>query len=239
MKRKVVIILSTIVLLAAAFAFYVRQTNLFRKWYVKHYTGQSLLDNHNYHLQLDTVHAIRTKLCDGNASSDSQRRAFIIAINDRIIPYWYGTPWSFNGMTQMPNEGSVACGYFVTTVLRDMGVPLDRVKLAQCASEAMIKALTDPKYIFHFPLGESLDSFNTQLTQLGNGVYIIGLDTHTGFLNVSTEGNYFIHASGRFPQMVLKEKVTTSKVLRNSRYKVVGKISADDDFLARWIANGN
>ncbi|PZF71369.1 hypothetical protein DN068_18945 [Taibaiella soli] len=226
-------------MLAAAFAFYAHETNLFRKWYVKYYTGQTLLDNRNYHLQLDTVRVIRTKLCNENAPGDSQRNAFIAAINNRIIPYWYGTPWSFNGMTQMPNEGSVACGYFVTTVLRDIGVPIDRVKLAQCASEAMIKALINPKYIFHFPEHYDLDSFNAQLTQLGNGVYIVGLDTHTGFINVSSDGNWFIHSSGRFPQMVLKEKVTESKVLSNSKYKVVGKISADDDFLARWIANEN
>jgi len=237
MKRKTIVILSAITLLVVAFGFYARQTHLFRKWYVKYYTGQSLLDNHNYKLQLDTVRAIRTRLCEENAPSDRQRKAFIEAINQRIIPYWYGTAWSFNGTTQMPNEGSIACGYFVTTVLHDMGVPLDRVKLAQCASESMIKALVAPKFVFHFPDQEGLDSFNTQLTQLGNGVYIVGLDTHTGFINVSSRGNYFIHSSGRFPQMVLEEKVTESKVLANSKYKVVGKISADDDFLARWVSN--
>lgn len=236
MKRRIAIVLITVTLLVAVFAFYAHHTNLLRKWYVRHYTGQQLLSNKDYHLELDTVNAIRKKLCTENASSDSQRAAFMAALNQRIIPYWYGTAWSFNGTTQMPNEGSIACGYFVTTVLRDMGMPLDRVKLAQCASEAMIKALIDPKYIFHFP-GNDLDSFDTYLTQLGNGVYIVGLDTHTGFINVSPEGNYFMHASGRFPQMVLKEKVTESKVLHNSKYKVVGKISADDDFLARWISN--
>src|SRR6478609_6492850 len=42
-------------------------------------------------------------------------------VND-IIPEWYGTKWSFDGYTEVPKSGSIACGYFVSTTLRDMGM---------------------------------------------------------------------------------------------------------------------
>ncbi len=38
-------------------------------------------------------------------------------LND-IVPHWYGTPWDFNGHTNIPNQGEIACGYFVSTTLR-------------------------------------------------------------------------------------------------------------------------
>ena len=35
-----------------------------------------------------------------------------------IIPQWYGTKWSFDGYSEIPKSGSIACGYFVSTSLR-------------------------------------------------------------------------------------------------------------------------
>ena len=46
-----------------------------------------------------------------------------------IIPHWYGTPWDFNGHTSIPNQGEIACGYFVSTTLRDIGLKLNRFKM--------------------------------------------------------------------------------------------------------------
>ncbi|WP_346883237.1 hypothetical protein [uncultured Algibacter sp.] len=42
-------------------------------------------------------------------------------IND-IVPHWYGTTWDFNGHTNIPNQGDIACGYFVSTTLKHIGV---------------------------------------------------------------------------------------------------------------------
>lgn len=62
-------------------------------------------------------------------------------ITDSIIPCWYGTPWNFNGCTTEPGKGSIACGYFVTTVLKDAGLQLNRIKLAQQPSGIIIHQL--------------------------------------------------------------------------------------------------
>jgi hypothetical protein len=71
-------------------------------------------------------------------SIQQKQRIFTQTITATIIPSWIGTAWSFSGTSQTPQQGSIACGYFVTTVLQDGGVRLARVKLAQCASEQMI-----------------------------------------------------------------------------------------------------
>ena len=70
---------------------------------------------------------------------------FVDNIAQQIVPHWIGTPWDFNGITQSPGKGKIACGYFVTTVLRDAGVKINRVKMAQCASETKINSLTKNK----------------------------------------------------------------------------------------------
>ena len=36
---------------------------------------------------------------------------------DSVFPAWYGTKWDFNGHTNVPKEGLIACGYFVSTTL--------------------------------------------------------------------------------------------------------------------------
>lgn len=82
-----------------------------------------------------------------NLSSNQKQKIFTQTITQTILPSWVGTKWDFNGTTQIPQQGSIACGYFVTTVLQDGGVKLNRVKLAQCASEQMITTLVQPKLI--------------------------------------------------------------------------------------------
>ena len=62
---------------------------------------------------------------------DSVKKSFTELLLNKIIPYWYGTTWSFNGHTSKPNQGEIACGYFVSTTLKDMGLKLNRYCLAQ------------------------------------------------------------------------------------------------------------
>lgn len=145
-------------------------------------------------------------------------------IDKKLLPYWLGTTWSFNGTTQIPGQGSIACGYFVTTLLRDAGVKLERVKLAQMASEDMIKILCKKESIkryHHTKIGDFISSVKKQ----GYGLYVVGLDLHTGFvLCDSSQQVYFIHSSGIPPYCVVKEDGLTSPLLINSAYRVLGKL---------------
>lgn len=107
--------------------------------------------------------------------------------------------------------------------------------MAQCASEEMINSGVDKKYIHHFSTISLVDFEKNIPLKKGNGLYIIGLDNHTGFVSISDEGNYFIHASGWFPFKVIKEVLGKSSILEKSKYRVVGKISDDKEFLNKWL----
>ncbi len=192
---------------------------------------KSELDAKNYPKTLDSIKQIRSHL-KGKSNAEIAK-VFTNQLTNKIFPYWYGTHWDFNGTTQTPNEGSIACGYFVTTTLRDLGVDINRVKLAQCASEEMIKKLVTEDNIYRFS-NKSIEEFEQTLKEKGNGIYVVGLDNHTGFLYLSEEGNYFIHSSGARPFKVVKEKFMESSLLMKSKYRVAGKLSGDKKLLSNW-----
>ena len=66
------------------------------------------------------------KLAWAKLSAIEKEKCFANAITNTIAPAWIGTKWDFNGITEVPQQGKIACGYFVTTVLRDAGLPAVR-----------------------------------------------------------------------------------------------------------------
>lgn len=165
-----------------------------------------------------------------------KERIFAESVTGIIIPAWMGTPWDFNGTTEEPGNGKIACGYFVTTVLRDAGVKLNRVKLAQCASSEMIRTLLAPKNIRSFYNG-SFKSFYSFIAANGFGLYIVGLDNHTGFIYHDGEEIYFIHSSFVGANCVQKERALDSWILKESGCHILGRISGDIAVLNSWAQN--
>jgi hypothetical protein len=163
------------------------------------------------------------------------RHRFVQILTNDLTPYWIGTPWDFNGTTQKPGEGLIACGYFVTTLLRDAGVRLNRVKLAQCASGQIIASQVSKKSRKYY--GDmSFDDFINALKARGEAAYIIGLDFHTGFIVHDGTELYFIHSNYINNEGVVKEVAATSAALRASRYRLTGNLSGDDAFINRWLS---
>ena len=158
------------------------------------------------------------------------------AIYDDLFPAWYGTPWDFNGTSEIPQQGKIACGYFVSTVLRDAGLKVERVRLAQQASENIILSLTTDRYVKrfrHVPIGKFVDD----VTQSGPGVYIVGLDIHVGFIVNTGDEVYFIHSSYVDPPYtVVKERAIDSRILAGSNYRVLGNVLADDRLIGNWLS---
>jgi len=62
------------------------------------------------------------------------------------------------------------------------------------------------------------------------------LDVHTGFIVNSGDEVYFVHASYGEPLAVVKERALDSKILQASKYRVLGRITADDDFIVKWLS---
>lgn len=167
---------------------------------------------------------------------DYAKMDFMELIEKELFPHWYGTKYDFHGTTQTPGSGKIACGYFVTTVLRDIGVPIQRVKMAQAASETMVKNLVDEDLIQRFR-NVPIQQFVRRIEDMGEGLYVVGLDTHAGMLFYDGVELRFVHSTGRKAKQVVNEKALTSLSLIKSKYRVVGKISGDEDLIKSWLYN--
>ena len=72
----------------------------------------------------------------------------------------------------------------------------------------------------------------------GEGLYIVGLDYHVGFISVESSGIYFVHSSYQQPQAVIREIASESRILNDSKYRVIGKLN-DKKFLTGWLSKEN
>lgn len=161
------------------------------------------------------------------------RTAITQSIYSGLFPAWYGTAWDFNGTTEVPQQGRIACGYFVSTILRDAGLKVERVRLAQQASENIILSLTTEPFVKRFRR-VPIEEFVAAVSEWEPGIYIVGLDIHVGFI-VNTGDVYFIHSSYVEPYAVVKEKAIESRILAASKYRVLGNILADDRLISDWL----
>ncbi len=159
---------------------------------------------------------------------------FITLLDSHYYNYWQGTQWDFYGTTQTPQVGKIACGYFVTTVLRDMGVKLNRVALAETYSEKLIKTLVQPKHIKKY-VPFNLPNFVAEKQKESDNVYVLGLDNHVGLLIVKNHQAWFLHSSVLAPGAVVKELAAESLALQMNYYTVAGNLTSDQLFLENWI----
>ena len=151
---------------------------------------------------------------------------------DSIFPAWYNTPWDFNGHTTTPQKGKIACGYFITTTLNDAGFNIPRIKWAQMVSEHIIHKLTTDIKRFH---KAQMSDIVKYINNKGNGLYIVGLDDHVGFISKQGVKLQFIHSSYYKPQTgVMAEPLIGWNPLHYSKYRIIGKI-LDNDMLRKWI----
>jgi len=123
---------------------------------------------------------------------DSAAQYFTTSLVNNIIPYWYGTEWDFNGHTNIPNQGEIACGYFVSTTLKHMGVALNRYKMAQQASKLEVESVAIKQNNVIFSMDKNISK---ELSKLQDGVYIVGLDNHVGYIYKHDTTSYFINSS--------------------------------------------
>ncbi len=150
---------------------------------------------------------------------------------DSIFPYWIGTEWDFNGVSQKPKKGKIACGYFVSTTLKHCGFDVERVRLAQQAASNIINTLCDPntRQIF---TNNNFIGLKEHLHAQSNGLYIIGLDNHVAFISKQLDGIFVIHAS---PYRVKKQPLDDSSVVKKSNYHVVANFSHNHRILKMWL----
>jgi hypothetical protein len=141
-------------------------------------------------------------------------------IVDSLAPYWYNTPWNFYGTTEKPQQGTIACGYFVTTLVRDAGKPINRVHLAQQTASKIIQTLCNKKSIHTF--NQLIQLKNYLATYPNNSLFIIGLDCHVGFVIKQQNEFYFLHSSYCQPAVVKKEKLENAIPILKSKILMIG-----------------
>jgi hypothetical protein len=153
---------------------------------------------------------------------DRARAAVLTAIRSDILPAWDGTAWDYHGTTTTPGEGVIACGYYVTTVLRDSGFKVERAKLAQQPSERITTTLVPESEIWRFRRGDE-EAVVDAIRERGDGLYVVGLDDHVGLLDVAGEQVRFCHASYAGKGEALCEDPLSSTPFE-SDYHVVGRL---------------
>ena len=132
----------------------------------------------------------------------------------------------------------IACGYFVSSTLENLGLKLDtRFRFAQApalhAQRSLAPAPRDLHVFFSIP-GDLLAS---QIAALGAGLYVIGLNNHIGFVDVRGAEVRLIHASYTGEQVVTDEPLATAQVIANSRAAgyFVTPLLQDDRLVEHWL----
>lgn len=170
---------------------------------------------------------------DRPAARSMAREVLVSAITREFMPAWRGTPWEFYGATETPREGAIACGYFVSTVLRDAGLKVDRVRMAQQASENILLSLVPKSSLKRFSNRTAKDVVE-HVAAAGDGLWVVGLDFHVGFLWSHGGQVDMCHSSWVGARGVLCEDAITSQAFA-SAYRVLGELFADDHLVDAWL----
>jgi hypothetical protein len=186
----------------------------------------------------------RSKLAQkyAKARTDSARKSvraqaypvLLEALSNDIWPVWYGTGWDYNGYTHKPRNGEIACGYFVSTTVRDCGFEMNRYDIAKKYSHSIVKTLCDNDRIQMIRNSDTTALFEYIASQ-PDDVYVIGLDNHVGFMLKNSDGIFFVHSSYYDPNGVAKETAGLSSILASSDLFVLGHLATNDDLLHNWL----
>jgi hypothetical protein len=170
----------------------------------------------------------------GKVSLDSAQRFFVQSIVNTLIPYWYGTTWSFEGHTTTPKQGEIACGYFVSTVLSHAGLNINRYRVAQQLPyyEALTYACGDSMYTLS---GAANTITRLKTDEFKPGLYFIGLaGSHVGLLLKQKGEIFFIHSNYVDGKVVL-ETAAKSMVFNAYNTFYITNLSANKAFLSKWL----
>ncbi len=164
----------------------------------------------------------------------ARARALVLrTMTERLLPAWIGTPWAFNGTSRTPGEGAIACGSFVVFTLRHAGFRIPSRMLRQ-PSLNIIKNLVASEPIRIFSNAAPVARVLREVRRQGDGLYMVGLDIHVGFL-VNRGGRItFFHSSYVGTARVIEEDAAAPNPFSASRYRVVAKLFGDA-MMVRWL----
>jgi len=192
-------------------------------------TEKQRLDFQNHYKEL-------TDMVEKRSLLDSAGRFLTHALINSIVPHWYGMVWDFNGYSETPGKGTVACGYFVSTTLKHAGFNINRFKMAQQAGYYEALTLQDDSLLTI--IDNQLGIGNKEICKrikplLKDGLYFIGLTCHVGYLYVKSGEPYFLH-SNYITGYVMIEKAEYSEAFTSSIY-IIADITHNPGLIEKWI----
>ena len=163
---------------------------------------------------------------------DKAKTYIFKSLTEDVFPSWYDTPWGFYGTSRIPGEGEIACGYFVVTTLLDAGFKLNYSEMADQPSTNIIKNLSTSSNIKSYR-NKDIEFIKKEISEWGEGLYMVGLDFHVGFIVYNKDEMRFVHSSYYY-QKVISENIDTNIDLIYSSYRIIGKL-LDDKMMKKWV----
>lgn len=192
----------------------------------------------NYAFSKQLVANTKSLIHPGSITKDSLSGLFSDLLTKHIIPHWLSTPWSFEGHTAVPREGTIACGYFVSTTLRDMGFNLNRYTFAQQLPVNEAKTLSMGKVLIEINNPSTAERIQQLQTHLQEGIYFIGFDqSHVGYIHKKNGELFVIHSNYINAEGVVNERIEDSEVFSYYTRIYIAEISTNRDLLKKWLGN--
>jgi len=169
-------------------------------------------------------------------SSDSLSKLFTSLLVDKLIPHWLTTPWSFEGHTSIPGEGTIACGYFISTTLSHMSFNLNRYKMAQQLPLNEAKTLNLGKPLLEINNPSTADRIEILRGTLQEGIYFIGFDqSHVSYIQKKGDQVFVIHSNYINAEGVVIEKIEESQVFSYYTRLYIAEISTNRELMKKWL----
>lgn len=176
----------------------------------------------------------KARTADQKAAVEHDARVILELMLPEMMRCWVGTPYDFNGTAEKPGGGRIACGYYVSTVIRDAGFVVDRYKLAQQPSGNIMRTFL-PAESCQLKVGEDYGKYADWVEGMKPGVYLIGMDTHVGFIVVRQDGMHFFHSSADRRVGVVEERREKAWALRKSNWRMLGCLTGESDVMRIWL----
>jgi hypothetical protein len=178
------------------------------------------------------------------AAVRDRARAFVIeTLVSDIFPAWMGMPSGAgpSSTASRPHQEGmfISCSYFLTAALQNAGLVLEsRARFAQAPASWIQRALLPPGGQIHRYGGLPPEELERRLVaEHGDGLYVVGLDIHVGFLVIRDGRVTFVHSSYTPPGTVVEEPLRSSLAIAYSRSKGywVSPLFRDDRLVELWL----
>lgn len=177
----------------------------------------------------------------------AEARAYLIeTITGELFPLWEGTPWGLgrNSTATRPHEPgmTVGCSYFVTSILGNAGFTLDdRYRFAQAPALDIQKSLARGDRAVRRFLSIPAAELEDKVATFADGLWLIGLSNHVGWVVVDDGEVRFVHASWSGDRQVTDESFAAAHAIEVSRKAgyfvspVIVDSAENDDLIDAWL----